>query len=298
LIERFNFYDVYGYLLPGLAVIGLAWLPFVLLSHTWPANELLSAVALLAFGYVLGHLLQNVLTSAIPSKFTDDKGRLRKPSDIVLDSSNLRLTSEVKKRVAEKVMGRSQIDLFAGADGDENLSRVREQAFLMARLVLIQEKLVSYSEQFQGLYAMMRGLSVAFFLGTLYLFSWALSSFKSHYLWLTCVVGLGASFATIFITGWLRLRPPERESRLRKIDRIALSAIAVGASASGYLLGFHRVITPTSAKALLIIGAISLLAGQRFRVAYKNFAFEFALSVWRDFAARHRPTKSASGQVP
>ena len=54
-------------------------------------------------------------------------------------------------------MGRSQIDIFAGADGDDNVSRAREQAFRMARLVLIQEKLVSYSEQFQGLYAMMRG---------------------------------------------------------------------------------------------------------------------------------------------
>jgi hypothetical protein len=294
LIERFNFYDVYGYLLPGLAVIALAWLPFVLLSHTWPANELLSAVALLAFGYVLGHLLQNVATSSVPSKFNDDKGRLRRPSDIVLDSSNLRLTSDVKERIAEKVMGRSQIDIFAGADGDENVSRAREQAFRMARLVLIQEKLVSYSEQFQGLYAMMRGLSVALFLGTLYLFSWALSSFKSHWLWWTCVVGLGASFATIFITGWLRLRPPQKESRLQRIDQVALSAIAVGVSTSGYLLGFHRVITPTSAKALLVIGIISLLAAQRFLGAYKYFAFEFALSIWRDFAARHRPTKSAA----
>ena len=90
------------------------------------------------------------------------------------------------------------------------------------------------------------------------------------------------------------MRPPEKESRLQRIDQVALSAIALGASTSGYLLGFHRVISPTSTKALLVIGIISLLAAQRFLGAYKYFAFEFALSVWRDFAARNRPTKSAS----
>ena len=64
MIERFNFYDIYGYLLPGLALVGFGWLPFGLLSRSFPKNELLSAVLVLAFGYVLGHLLQNLLTTA------------------------------------------------------------------------------------------------------------------------------------------------------------------------------------------------------------------------------------------
>ena len=79
MIERFNFYDVYGYLLPGLALLGLVWLPFLILKHKWPENELLSAVVVLAIGYVVGHVLQNVATTAFPSTFSDAPGEAAIP---------------------------------------------------------------------------------------------------------------------------------------------------------------------------------------------------------------------------
>jgi len=35
MIERFNFFDVYGYLLPGGLLMVLTWLPFGLISGRW-----------------------------------------------------------------------------------------------------------------------------------------------------------------------------------------------------------------------------------------------------------------------
>jgi hypothetical protein len=39
MIEKFNFYDVYGYLIPGLVLIGLFLVPLGLLGR-WPAGTL------------------------------------------------------------------------------------------------------------------------------------------------------------------------------------------------------------------------------------------------------------------
>ena len=47
MVEKFNFYDIYGYLLPGLVLIGLFWLPFGLILNLWPKAELSSALLVL-----------------------------------------------------------------------------------------------------------------------------------------------------------------------------------------------------------------------------------------------------------
>lgn len=49
MIERFNFYDIYGYLLPGATLVGLLWLPFGIITGTWPAAQLSEAVFVLGF---------------------------------------------------------------------------------------------------------------------------------------------------------------------------------------------------------------------------------------------------------
>ncbi len=70
--------------------------------HSWPQSELLSAVVVLAFGYVLGHLLQNVATNAVPSTFPDNHGRRRRPSDLLLDKADSYFTDGIKQRIREK----------------------------------------------------------------------------------------------------------------------------------------------------------------------------------------------------
>lgn len=82
-IERFNFYDIYGYLLPGATLVGLLWLPFGIINRSWPAAQLAATVFVLGFSYVIGHVLQTIATTTVPSNMRDGNGKMRAPSDLI-----------------------------------------------------------------------------------------------------------------------------------------------------------------------------------------------------------------------
>ena len=56
MIDRFNFYDIYGYLLPGLVLSALLGLPLALIAGKLPPAELGSALAAVVLGYVVGQI--------------------------------------------------------------------------------------------------------------------------------------------------------------------------------------------------------------------------------------------------
>jgi hypothetical protein len=97
-IERLNFYDVYGYLLPGVALLGVIWLPFWVVTRYELPAALSSALAILFVGYVAGHFISRVSTLAFPSSRVERAQgakdgaparpeRRRLPSDYILDDS-------------------------------------------------------------------------------------------------------------------------------------------------------------------------------------------------------------------
>jgi hypothetical protein len=53
---------------------------------------------------------------------------------------------------------------------------IRDEALFLCRSALIKSKTVSYAEQFEGLYALMRGFSAAFAVAVVYYLGWAYSS--------------------------------------------------------------------------------------------------------------------------
>jgi hypothetical protein len=57
MIERFNFYDIYGYLLPGAVLLSLGWLPVGIVTGEWPPAEIELALIGGIVSYLLGHLL-------------------------------------------------------------------------------------------------------------------------------------------------------------------------------------------------------------------------------------------------
>jgi hypothetical protein len=71
-IQRFNFYDVYGYLIPGLALVALLWLPSAAVEHHLQDAKIEWVAAALAVAYVVGHLLQNLAANAVEIKFVRD----------------------------------------------------------------------------------------------------------------------------------------------------------------------------------------------------------------------------------
>ncbi len=73
MIDRFNFFDIYGYLLPGGLLLALLWLPFALVLGKWPPADWGSAALALALAYACGHLLRNFAEAAFSSTFKDPR---------------------------------------------------------------------------------------------------------------------------------------------------------------------------------------------------------------------------------
>lgn len=252
MVEKFNFYDIYGYLFPGLVFCVLIWIPFGLLLHSWPTQELASAILALILSYFVGHLIQTFAMELFASTIKDDESsRDRYPSDLILDENRPPLTRDTKRKIEElslkylgiplgiqafpvehaelgekgtqlkqaaesvaqleKEIREIVFDLtFKGLPESEELKKKRTElnlatenvtklqaqikkidervgqlitgnrkdAFFQARSALLRDKKPSYWEQFEGLYAMMRGLSAALAASSAYFLGWAVGLWR------------------------------------------------------------------------------------------------------------------------
>lgn len=291
MIKQFNFYDIYGYLLPGMLLLGLFWLPFGLLTQSWPKQEVSDALFLAVMAYILGHILQTIANTAVPSTVPDGMSVQRFPSDLFLDKSNSKFSADFKTRLAKQVSTLFGLDVGAGQDGDGKsaVSANRQTAFFQARSFLIARKSAHYVEQFEGLYAMMRGLSCAFLGGAAYLAGWGLSFHREQR-----VLPAGmAILLTIGIAGALicsALTLSHKFNAKRAILRLAL-CLLLGLLCAGFWVGVTQpdgflVHAPAHAEYALWAGAcLALIAAERCFSSYRAFAEKFAFTVWHDFSA-------------
>ncbi len=168
--ERFNFYDIYGYLLPGVLLLALLWLPFGLLLGHWPPPDLGSAVLALGLAYIVGHLIHALSKAAFSSKFKDDAGNKRHPSDLLVSKEGGQVLpsgdslKELKCRLAEQIERYFAIQIDIDKPWTKELGKRRNDAFLKCRSFLVEKKAAVYLEQQQGMYALMRGIGTAFVL--------------------------------------------------------------------------------------------------------------------------------------
>ncbi len=198
MVEKFNFYDIYGYLLPGLMLVGLLWTPFGLFWRAWPQQEISSAILLFLLAYIAGHFIQGFAFVIIPSK-TNKFGASREFSDLLLDNDDLTLAQQTKYRINELSKKHFGLDLETGADSkvaQNSISRRRSSAFFQARSALLKYKgeRASYWEQFEGLYALMRGATMAAAAATFYFLGWAIALLDHH-------AGLGWTKVFLLIFG-------------------------------------------------------------------------------------------------
>ena len=286
MIERFNFYDAYGNFLPGLAFLALIWLPIGIARQFWPGKEITSAIAVLAFAYIVGHILQTVVQNALPSKGKDSKGRRRYPSDYFLDSNDDTFSNEFRRELNDVVHSVFNVNLGVSTpipDGQlSDISKARQDAFRMARNTLLKSGAESYGQQFQGLYALMRGLAAAFWMGSAYTLGWSLFSILVRWLdcvaflgWLGLAIATGIGFAFVFGN-------PKSKTRMI-LDRVTFAALLVTLCASGAQLRSYIVVSRTQSLAFMLIAAASVWCGERCFSAYKHFAAEFAKATWIDF---------------
>src|ERR1043166_5267788 len=85
MLDRLNFYGIYGYLLPGTVLLSLLWFPFGLLLGSWPELDWKTAGVALLFAYIAGHVLHALSEAAFPAEIDDDKGNRFYPSDLLVD---------------------------------------------------------------------------------------------------------------------------------------------------------------------------------------------------------------------
>lgn len=138
MIERFNFYDVYGYFIPGALVIAVLWAPHALIQGAFPASEISAALAMVVAAYVAGHMLQIVAAKALPSSvlFEND---YRAPSDLLFEDHRQAFRGVLRRKLIAAVSTWFELDL---ADQGS-----RKDAFFLCRNRLIAAGTASYAEQ-------------------------------------------------------------------------------------------------------------------------------------------------------
>jgi hypothetical protein len=284
-IEKFNFYDVYGYFVPGAAFLAVVWTPYGLVKHTWPSSTWTDAIIAAVLAYIVGHLLQSIATNAIPS------GTDRYPSEIYLDHDDKELPDSSKKQIEQFIKEHFKLELQVDKKGDDEIDAVRHNAFLLARQVLIQGKAASYAEQSQGMYALTRGLVSVFALAFTYWFGWAAAAvLKSHAAVGGSIVVLAASLVMLANISFTLLRrssdpPKERRIRKRRIELGYAVLLLVALCSIGCLVGLQFTVTVKQGALLAFLSAWAFIACLRAYGAYKSFAGQFAATVWRDYLA-------------
>ena len=137
MIERLNFFDLYAYLIPGLAWIGLVSAPFLIVGGVHLPEAWVSALIGVAAAYVAGHVLYQSMRKVPAFDVRDDEGRM--PSKKLLDP-NSRLPVEIKDRVRVRALQLWNIDLpipnirqIDGGIRRKQAGRVRSGGYLSRR---------------------------------------------------------------------------------------------------------------------------------------------------------------------
>jgi hypothetical protein len=311
--ERFNFYDIYGYLIPGLALLTLLWLPFAMINPGLMKASLAAAAAAVVVGYIVGHFVAATAGDLISAKTARAQdGKPEYPSIVLLNPSDHKLSRDLKKRLARLVWAQFSLDLHLDKEADKEIGEIRQAAFYLCRPIV--NKVTAYPEQFQGLYAMMSALTIVFALGFFYMLGWSIAAY-----WVLSPAGTVAQFGValllfatiVYAAGGsgmpmlavLRQRMPWLAALQKRVPILAvvpkrarLTALAILAlllALSGYSMGTQAAVPTSFAPALLAIALLCLAASFRFYSQYGYFANEFAKSVWTYFppeAVREKST--------
>jgi hypothetical protein len=300
MIERFNFFDIYGYLIPGVFWLALMWLPFGLRSGfpSWSTAQI--TVVGLVGGYILGHLLYAMARLIFPGRIKDKQGCVRVLSSLLLDDDNQVLSPPVKAKLAEELKRRFGIEVSDRAHHGD--------VFFLCRTALAQAKVGSYAEQYQGLNSLTRGLATAcIFAVALYsglviqacFLSSAAARGQGCFVGAAIALALAPLIVIVFLDGVSkRLVPKMHLPLFRDVLSMAEAiAFAIALFAIGIYAGYIYPLSTSQVYLLALIGAILLVGCRRFAIAAKAFNDSLAQAVYRDFvvlttAPRSEPDRS------
>ncbi len=263
MLDRLNFFDVYAYLLPGTTWLALVSLPYFVFTGCWPSEALLSALASIIGGYILGHVLYQASREACLLRVQ----RLgRYDSQILLDDADTRLSDPTKARLRSRAKELFGVELTGASDTDA----ARQDVFLMARALLNVRKEAFYAEQFQGMYTLSRGLAGACFLAGISYLGWGTwGLLRQDARSVKLAVGLLAVFLVAVVA----------RSSWRSSGWFAFLLVAMGV-VGGSLAWMSGCTNWT----MLVVGGSTIALGCMFLPAQKRFQVEFAKAIYYGFA--------------
>jgi hypothetical protein len=147
-------------------------------------------------------------------------------------------------------------------------------------------------EQFEGLYALMRGLFCSFLAGAFYLAGWGLSFHRVH-CWVRIVIVILLAVGVLGAL-WFSLFALKRSAEANKAKEavqslatcLALTLLCAGFWEGNGQPGEFWESLPVFAELILWTGfCLALVAASRCFAFYKYYADLFAQTVWRDFSA-------------
>ena len=300
--ERFNFYDIYGYLIPGFALLGLLWLPLGIASGEAPNLGFADALGGLLVAYILGHILAGITKRVFPSGRRVASNDIRRPSDDLLDRSQNPNAGEYISRLETKIKDEFGIDLTKESLSEQERVELGREAFLMCRARLVLLRRGGYAEQFQGMYSMMRGVSVAGLVAAYYLLGWLASSAR---LGLEQQHGWSSGFPVNFALGgpfpvnfaWVLVLFAGLDVWATRSERTAagpvqldwpttvLSFLVLAASRVGFLLGKGNPSLAARPGLIVALAAGAIFLANRCYGSNEYFARTFAETVYREFLA-------------
>jgi hypothetical protein len=220
---------------------------------------------------------------------------------LILDPDDKNLAAKVKSDLATSVKTEFGIDLDVshGSTGSDEISSNRTDAFFLCRSLLIREKIANYAEQFEGLYAMLRGLAVAFGIGAVYLAGWGCSPSVPH-----CLIGGALVIAVtgsigVLASSLLAAKRGPFHPKKASADLWLLGFILIAVFGLGLSFGVAKAVKVNNLPALWISTLVAFVASTRCYSGYRAFAMRFAEVVWRDFLSfKSRPSApSMEGSV-
>lgn len=269
MISKFNFYDLYGYLLPGLVLLSLLLLPLGVVYGLPSGNEGVLALLGIPLAYVAGHVIRVIGGDVLPSGMPCKRGRCY-PSEILLEAADSNFSGKFKENLIKKIV----------ADFDLDASQLdqRKDAFLLCRSVLIKSGAVSYGEQFEGMYSLSRGVTVACLIGSAHGLGWLSAAYVPSSLAIGVLIGSSAAVAGAELWGRRAVTKSKTQAAL-----LSLFAILVVAVSGGSALAQGIALAATAKTVLLVAVVIAWFVSWKCYQAYKSFTWEFARAIYRDF---------------
>jgi hypothetical protein len=199
-----------------------------------------------------------------------------------LDETDTTFSSEFKSKLAAKIEAAFGLDIRGNGPPT---SRQRGDALFLCRSALIKAKTVSYGEQFEGMYSLMRGLALAFWLGACHIAGWCSISITALRPGaLPCALGgLCIAIAIQF------RQPPPPAKQTRKKALASLVALSLALVGGGYVLAEDHAVSLELRYLLFGLVLIAVLLSKKCYHAYRSFTWEFAKAVYRDFATYEKP---------